>query len=125
MDRRIEQARESWFENHPFDPRKNASLAHDEDGTPAGFITLPDMGEMSVIAVKYGYEFLAAVRTDDDVDEWLENINQTAESPDLAGIMLAHAFRGIAPIVGQIIDKDLGLAETMKTISAEGWEQEF
>lgn len=125
MDRRISQARESWFENHPFDPRKNAALAHDEDGTPAGFITLPDMGEMGVIAMKYGYEFLASVRTDDDVDEWLENVNRTAESPDLAGIMLAHAFRGIAPIIGQIIDKDPGLAETMKTISAQGWEKEF
>lgn len=125
MDRNISQARESWFAKHPFDANKNAILTHDEEGTPAGFLTLPDMGDMGVIAMKYGYEFLAAVRTDDDVDEWLENVIRTAKSPDLAGIMLAHAFRGIAPIIGQIIDNDSGLAETMKTIAVQGWEKEF
>lgn len=125
MDRRIEQARKSWFENHPFDPNKHSVLAHDKDGLPAGFFTLPDMGDMSIISLKYGYEFLAAIRTDDDVDEWLANINRTAKSPDLAGIMLAHAFRGIAPTIGQIIDNDPGLSEAMKTIAVQGWEKEF
>lgn len=125
MARNISQARESWFANHPFDPNENAVLAQDKDGIPSGFLTLPDMGDMSVISMKYGYEFLAAVRTDDDVDEWLANINRTAKSPDLAGIMLAHAFRGIAPIIGQIIDNDPGLSETMKTIAVQGWEKEI
>lgn len=125
MDNRIEKAREDWFANHPFEPNKHSVLAHDEDGLPAGFFTLPDMGDMSIVSLKYGYEFLAAVRTDDDVDEWLASINQTAKSPDLAGIMLAHAFCGIAPIIGQIIDNGPGLAETMKTISVQGWGQEF
>lgn len=125
MDHDISQARESWFSKHPFDANKNAILAHDEEGVPAGFLTLPDIGDMGVIAMKYGYEFLAAVRTDDDVDEWLANINRTAKSPGLAGIMLAHTFRGIAPFIGQIIDNDPGLAETMKTIAVQGWEKEF
>lgn len=125
MDHRIEQAREDWFANHPFDPNKNAVLTHDEDGIPSGFLTLPDLSDTSVVALKYGYEFLASVRTDDDVDEWLASIFRTAESADLAGIMLAYAFRGIAPIIGQIIDNDPGLAETMKTICVQGWEKDF
>ena len=125
MDRRIEQAREDWFANHPFDPNKHSVLAHDEDGLPAGFFTLPDMGDMSVISLKYGYEFLAAVRTDDDVDEWLASIFRTAQSSDLVGIMLAYSLRGIAPIIGQIIDNDPGLSETMKTICVQGWEKEI
>lgn len=66
MDNRIEKAREDWFANHPFEPNKHSVLAHDEDGLPAGFFTLPDMGDMSIVSLKYGYEFLAAVRTDDD-----------------------------------------------------------
>ena len=74
---------------------------------------------------KYGYEFLAAVRTDDDVDEWLASIFRTAQSSDLVGIMLAYSLRGIAPIIGQIIDNDPGLSETMKTICVQGWEKEI
>ncbi|OLN14871.1 hypothetical protein ABMV07_04130 [Corynebacterium belfantii] len=125
MNRNISQARESWFAKHPFDANKNAILTCDEEGIPAGFLTLPDMGEMEVIAMKYGYEFLASVRTDEDVDEWIINVNRTAKSPDLTGIMLAHAFRGIAPIIGQIIDNVPGLTKTMKTIAFQGWEMGF
>lgn len=121
----INTARTRYFQKHPFDPHEKALLSHDENGIPAGFLTLPDMGEMQVVAMKYGYEFLATVRTDDDVDDWLSNVMTTAQSPDLAGIMLAHAFRGIAPIIGQIIDRDPGLVEVMHKISADGWEKEF
>lgn len=122
---KITKARESYLRAHPFDPHKHAVLGHNTDGIPAGFLTLPDMGEMQIVAMKFGYEFLAAVRTDDEVDEWISNISKVAGSPDLTGIILAHAFRGIAPVVGQIIDQDPGLAQTMQRISAEGWEKTF
>lgn len=122
---KITKAREAYFTAHPFDPHKNAVMGQDLDGIPAGFLTLPDMGEMSVVAMKYGYELLAIVRTDDDIDEWLANVMDTAQTPELTGIMLAHAFRGIAPIIGEIIDRDPALAATMATIAATGWEKEF
>lgn len=121
----ITQAREEYFTQYPFDPHEKALLGHDQDGMPAGFFTLPDMDEMQVVAMKYGYEFLATCRDDDDVDEWIASISNTAQSPELMGIIFAHAFRGIAPIVAQIIDNNPGLRETMRGISETGWKKRF
>ncbi len=125
MHSQVVKAREAYFEKHPFDPNKNALLSHDETGMPVGFLTLPDMGELSIVSMKFGYEFLAHVRTDDDVDSWLGAVMKAAGSPDLAGIMFAHAFRGISGLLAQLIDSDPGLAEVMRRVAAEGWEKEF
>ena len=122
---RIRQARENYFKKKPFDPHETSLLAHDLNGMPSGFLTLPDMGEMQVVAMKFGYEFLATCTDDDDVDEWLGMVGKTAQSPELMGIMLAHAFRGIAPLVATTIDTTPGLRDTMQRISADGWEKDF
>lgn len=121
----IVKAREKYFAVHPFNPKENALLSHDEDGLPVGFITIPDMGEMSVVAMKFGYEFLAHVRTDEDVDEWLSAVMTQAQSPEMAGVMFAHTFRGIAGILPHLIDANPGLSEAMQKIAADGWGKEF
>ena len=123
--RRIATARENYFTKNPFDPHEQSILGQDNNGLPTGFLTMPNMDDMQVVAMKYGYEFLATVRTDDDVDQWIDSIVKTCQSSELAGIMFAHAFRGIAPIIGDIIDRDPHLANTMMNISATGWEKEF
>lgn len=125
MKESIVKAREKYFAAHPFNPKENALLSHDEDGLPVGFITLPDMDEMSVVAMKFGYEFLAHVRTDEDVDEWLSAVMTQAQSPEMAGVMFAHAFRGIAGILSNLIDRNPGLSEVMERIAADGWGKEF
>lgn len=122
---RIRQARENYFKKKPFDPHENSLMAHDLNGMPSGFLTLPDMGEMEVVAMKFGYEFLATCENDDDVDEWLAIVSKTAQSPELMGIMLAHALRGIAPLVHSMIEMTPGLKGTMQKISADGWEKDF
>ena len=124
MKDHIVQAREAYFEAHPFDPKKNALLSYDLDGIPAGFLTLPDMGELSVVAVKFGYEFLAHVRTDDDVDQWLDAVIAQAQSTELAGMIFAHAFRGIAPILSSLFDLDPGLRDVLEKIAADVWRKE-
>lgn len=122
---RIRQARENYFKKKPFNPHENSLMAHDLNGMPSGFLTLPDMGEMQVVAMKFGYEFLATCKTDDDVDNWLAEVSKTAQSPELMGIMLAHAFRGIAPLADSMIETTPGLRDTMQKISADGWEKDF
>ncbi|AKN77562.1 hypothetical protein HO100_08580 [Corynebacterium ulcerans] len=125
MNQSIIEARKNYFLAHPFNPKENALLSIDENGIPAGFITLPNMGEMSVVAMKFGYEFLAHVRTDEDVDRWISAVMEQAQSADMAGIMFAHAFRGIATILPSLIDKNPGLREVMEKIATDGWGKEF
>ncbi|CAB0593143.1 hypothetical protein CIP107578_00714 [Corynebacterium diphtheriae] len=125
MNESIVEARKNYFSAHPFNPKEKALLVTDENDIPVGFITLPDMGEMSVVAMKFGYEFLAHVRTDEDVDKWISAVLGQAQSADIAGIMFAHAFRGIAVILPSLIDKTPGLREVMEEIAADGWGKEF
>lgn len=125
MKDHIVKAREEYLAKHPFDPSKNALLAHDETMMPAGFLTLPDMDELSVVAAKFGFEFLAHVRTDDDVDAWLSAVMSQAKSADVAGIIFAHAFRAIAPVLTSLIDRHPGLGDVMEKIAADGWGKEF
>ncbi|QNQ90751.1 hypothetical protein GP475_08935 [Corynebacterium poyangense] len=124
MNPEIVEAREKYLAEHPFDPKRNAVLGYGEDGLPAGFLTLPDMDELSIVAMKFGYEFLAHIRTDEDVDEWLDAVMSATKSPELAGILFAHAFRGIAGILYNIIDKP-GLNGVMEKVAIDGWKKEF
>lgn len=78
MNGSIVEAREKYFAEHPFNPKEKALLTTDENNIPVGFITLPDMGELSVVATKFGYEFLAHVRTDEDVDKWISAVMEQA-----------------------------------------------
>lgn len=112
MHSQIVKARKAYFEKHPFDPNRNALLTPDEE-------------EPGFVSMKFGYEFLAHVRTDDDVSEWLSAMLEAAGSHDLVGIMLAHAFIGIIGSIEKLIDSDPGLAERMKQIAVECWEKEF
>lgn len=121
----IVKAREEYFAKHPFDPKKNALLSHDSDGAPAGFLTLPNMDELAIVSMKFGFEFLAHVRTDDDVDEWISAVMKQAQSADVAGIMFAHAFRGISELLPSLIDSNPGLGGVMENLSIDGWEKEF
>lgn len=121
----IEEAREEYFKDHPFDPHKNALLGHDSEGMPSGFLTLPDMGEMAVVASKFGIEFLAICNDHEAVNGWIEKVIQTAGSPDLAGIMFANVFRGIDGILSNIIEQDRDLRQVLVNIAVEGWDKDF
>lgn len=122
---KITKAREEYFRNHPFDPSKNASMSYDEDGIPSGFFTLPDMGELAVLSIKYGYEYLATVRTDEDMDEWLANVMCTLKDVDLAGVFFAQMLRNLAPMIGGVMDEHPARSNEMKSICADGWLKEF
>lgn len=122
---KIHQARESHLKAHPFDPHKHAILGHDENGIPAGFLTLPDMGDSEVLSMKFGMEFLAICHDEEEVEAWMQRVLAVAGSADLAGIMFAHAFRGIAPIIAEVKKWVPDLQDNWEYVCAEGWGKEF
>lgn len=125
MNEEIARAREEYLDKHPFDAHKHAIPGYDKEMNLTGMLTLPDMGDLTLIASKYGFEYLASVRTDDDVDEWFDNILSTTKDPDVMGIMLAHAFRSIAPFLSEILDRIPGLQDTLEKVAAKAWTEEF
>lgn len=122
--KRLSRARKQYLRENPFDPNKNAIMGHDADGMPAGFITLPDMGELGILGCKLGMEYLAICRDEDAVEEWISTCLGLAKSPELAGILFANVFRGMNTLIGTIL-VDRGLADQMVSIAVEAWEKDF
>lgn len=125
MNEEIARAREEYLDKHPLDAHKHAIPGYDKEMNLTGMLTLPDMGDLTLIASKYGFEYLASVRTDDDVDEWFGNILSTTKDLEVAGILLAQVFRNLAPFMTHLLDDDLGLQDTLKRIAVESWTKEF
>lgn len=125
MNEEIARAREEYLDKHPLDIHKHAFPDYDDEMNLTGMVTLPDMAELTLIASKYGFEYLASVRTDDDVDEWFGNILSTTKDLEVAGILLAQVFRNLAPFMTHLLDDDLGLQDTLKRIAVESWAKEF
>ncbi|MDN6706410.1 hypothetical protein [Corynebacterium glyciniphilum] len=131
----VKHAREAYLKEHPFDPHKNALMGHDLDGNPAGFLTLPDMGELEVTAMKLGMEYLAICHDEDLVTEWVGTVMSLAGSTELAGVMFAHIFRGMDAIVAaRIGTRNIGgltkgeeedNRAIFAKIAADGWAQHF
>lgn len=121
----IAEAREEYFRDHPFDPHEKALMAHDENGLPSGFLTLPDMGEMSVVAAKFGMEYLAICNDEEAIDDWIMRVTTTAGGPEMAGIMFANVFRGIDQILSTIIDRDPNFRQVLVNIAIQGWSKDF
>lgn len=122
----LDQARESYLASHPFDPHKNALMGQDMQGNPAGFLTLPDMGGMQVLAAKLGFDYLARCTSgeEEDIEEWIVSVIRLADSPDLAGIMFANVFRGIDLFLGHMLSTT-GLVDAVRSIAIQSWEKDF
>lgn len=120
----IAAARSQYLTDHPFDPHEKALEAFDENGMPAGFMTMPDFGQMQIIAAKLGTEYLAICHDEDAVQEWIELVLHLAKSPELAGIMFANVFRGMNLIIGSVIE-GAGLRDAMTSVAIEGWSKDF
>ncbi len=124
MTNAITEAREAYLTEHPFDPHEKALEAFDENGMPAGFMTMPNFGEMQVLAAKLGTEYLAICHDEDSVQEWIELVLHLAKSPELAGIIFANVFRGMNLIIGSVIE-NAGLRDVMTGVAIEGWSKDF
>lgn len=122
----VDKARDNYLAEHPFDPHKHALMGQDMQGNPAGFLTLPDMGDMQVLATKLGFDYLARCASGDEeaIEEWIVSVIKLAESPDLAGIMFANVFRGIDLFLGSIF-AHTGLEDTVRSIAIQSWEKDF
>ena len=122
----IHKAREEYFRNKPFDVHENALMAHDENGLPSGFLTMPNFGELQVVACKLGFEYLAlcTARNSDLIDEWVGRVSALAKSPELAGILFAKIFQGIDDYLGSIFEMT-NLGEAMPQIAVGAWEKDF
>ncbi|WP_412475401.1 hypothetical protein ACK8HH_17345 [Gordonia sp. LUNF6] len=121
---RIAAAREEYLAEHPLDPHENALLGHDLDGMPAGFLTMPNLGDMQIVAAKLGTEYLAICHDEDSVEEWINLVLKLAQSPELAGIMFANVLRGMNLLIGSILER-AGLTDAMTGIAVEGWTKDF
>lgn len=132
MKEKIIEAREAYFERHPFEPKKCARFSRDEDDLPTGFTFLTneddigvDIRELMIVAMKFGQEFPAYVISSEDVEEWIWEIFTKARSVDTAGVMFAYAFRGIAKSLNTVIGNNSVLRDVMGNISVLAWEKEF
>lgn len=124
MTNLIEQARMAYLAVQPFDPAKNAVMAQNGNGDPAGFMTFPDIGEMQILAAKLGMEYLAICSDDEAVEKWIDTCLGLAKSPELVGILFANVFRGINIIVGGILDT-AGMSAKIRELAVEAWSIDF
>ncbi|PKF69340.1 hypothetical protein [Corynebacterium mastitidis] len=124
---KITKARRKHLAAHPFDPAKNAIPCYDGAGMPSGFMTMPDMGEMQILAMRLGMEYLAIAHDEDAVEDWIHTTMGLAGSPDLNGIMLVNVLRGIAPIIAarQATDRDTAARALYESLAVEAWEKDF
>lgn len=122
----VDKARENYLAEHPFDPHEHALMGYDLHGNPSGFLTLPDMGDMQVLAAKLGFDYLARCTSGDeeDIEEWVVSAVKLAGSPDLAGIMFAHVFRGIDMFLGHLFNTT-GVSDTIRSIAIQSWQKDF
>lgn len=107
----IRDARAARLATDPFDPQKHAILGHDKDGNPAGFFTLPDMGELSMLAMREGMDLLARLHDEDAVEEWIGDVLNLMRNPDAVGLFLVNVLRNVAPVLAAA----LGTAEYENT----------
>ncbi|AER47796.1 hypothetical protein DEADP_53 [Mycobacterium phage DeadP] len=120
----IAAAREKYFAAKPFDPHKNAVPAVDGDGMPAGFMTMPDLGELQIIGCKLGMEYLAICHDEEAVEKWINTAAMITKSPELLGILFANVFRGVNIVIGEIIS-NAGLRRKMTDLAVEAWDIDF
>lgn len=120
----IAAAREQYFNDKPFDPKKHAIPMEDGAGMPAGFMTLPDMDELQIIGCKLGMEYLAICHNEDAVEKWINVALSITKSPELAGILFANVFRGVNVVIGKIIS-NAGLRKAMQKLAVEAWQRDF
>lgn len=120
----IAAAREQYFHAKPFDPKKHAIPMEDRNGMPAGFMTLPDMGELQIIGCKLGMEYLAICHDEEAVEKWINVALSLTKSPELAGILFANVFRGVNTVIGSIIS-NAGLRRKMQDFAIEAWDRDF
>ena len=123
----IRDARAARLATDPYDPHKNALMSHTIDGTPAGFLTLPDLGETQMLAMREGMDLLARVHDEEAVEEWIHDILTLVKDPDAVGLFLVNVVRGIAPILasGLRTDSDEGARELYRRFAFEAWFKNF
>lgn len=123
----IRDARAARLATDPFDPQKNAIMSHTLDGTPAGFLTLPDMSELSMLAMREGMDLLPRLTDEDAVEEWISDVLTLMRDPDAVGLFLVNVIRNLAPILaaGLRTDTDEGAQEKYRRFAFEAWFKSF
>ena len=123
----IRDARAARLATNPYDPHKHALMSHNTDGMPAGFLTLPDLGETQMLAMREGMDLLARVHDEEAVEEWIHDILTLVKDPDAVGLFLVNVVRGVAPILasGLCTDTDEGARELYRRFAFDAWSKSF
>lgn len=118
----IAQARKRYLAEHPV--RVKSMPAFASDGSQAGSMSFPDLGDTQIVAAKLGMEFLAVCHDDELVEEWIQEALGVAKDPLWAGVLFANVFRGINIVIGTIIG-DAGLRGQMEKLAVNAWTKDF
>lgn len=124
----IRDARAVRLATNPYAPQKNALIAHNSaDGTPAGFLTLPDLGDTQMLAMREGMDLLARIHDEDLVEEWIGDILNLTRDPDVVGLFMVNVIRGLAPILAAHLrlDSDEGARELYRGFAFDAWFRSF
>ena len=124
MNTAIKQAREAYLEKHPFDPKAKAVMALDGNGLPEGFLTMPHLDDVQILAAKLGVEYLAICHDEESVEDWISTVASLAGSRYVSGLIYANAFRGISDLLGEIF-QEVGVQDTMTSLAIQGWAKDF
>lgn len=120
---RVRRAREKYFAQHPFDPHKNVKWMNGLDGLPVGMFSFPDMDELQIVAIKYAYEFLVSVNTQEDFDAWQDHVLKITGSTALAGIMFGHILGSLVRLKEPFINfSSPESTQFLHKAAAEVWE---
>lgn len=124
----IRAARDARLATDPYDPHKVALPAFDSvDGLPTGFLTFPDLGDMSMLAMREGMDLLARLHDEELVEEWIGDILTLNHDPDKVGLFLVNVIRNLAPVLAAHMhtDVDEGAREMYRGFAFDAWFKSF
>jgi len=118
----IQQARRRYLAAHPL--RTTDLPAFTATGSPAGSMTIPNIGDVQITGCKLGMEYLAICHDDEAVEEWIHTALAIAKDPEVTGVLLANVLRGMNVVIGSIID-NASLRVHMQQQAIEAWNRDF
>ena len=126
MSSAIDKARQEYLAKHPL--RNSAAVPTiDLEGNPKGMLAVPDLGDVQIIGMKLGIEYLAICHDDDKVEEWIDQVLSIAHEPGLAMILFANVFRGMNTIIAMRTGTDSSQEsrDLYENIAVDGWNKHF
>lgn len=123
----IRAARAARLATNPFDPHKHSLMSHTPDGLPGGFLTLPDLGEAQMLAMREGMDLLCRLHDDDLVEEWIGDVLTLAQDPETVGLLMVNVIRGIAPVLAARMGTDTHehARELYRGFAFDAWMKNF